>query len=149
MERVHAHLASLTLNDPGKWVGNKEFVFPTWRHPNPKVFTGKRVELCSAPASNMTHDVSGDVKWQPLNTVEPYVVSPNSSHAIKDSMIPFRARRAHLELGNRWNNSSGPQPVQKSASSRSLRSAKSCHVSLRGMTHKGLHTAASLGALTI
>lgn len=149
-ERVHETLNALTLNDPGEWVGNKEFVFPTWRHPDPKRFAGKRVALCTTPATPATHDVSGDLKWMPLNKPEPYVVDPGSSHAIKDSMVPFRARKADLELGARWNNSihraKRGAPMNRSiqsiasdphfASTRSLRSAKSCHVSLRG-----LHTA--------
>lgn len=150
LERVHAHLASLTLNDPGAWVGNKEFVFPTWRHPNPKKYAGARVEYCTTPWTPATHDVSGDLRWAPVNKVESYVVAPDSSHAIKDSMVPFRARRPKLELGNRWNNSrlpekSAPATPAPGASTRSLRSSKSCHVSLRGLTLKSAR--ASTGSL--
>lgn len=139
-ERVHGHLASLTLSDPGPWVGNKEFVFPTWRHPDPAAFTGPRLSLCSAPASNETHDVCSDKYVLPVNSTEPYVNSATSSIAIKDSMVPFRARKVHMELGRRWNNSSR----EAKARPRTTRTAKTCHVSLRGLTHKGL----SAGALS-
>ena len=143
MERVHGHLASLTLSDPGPWVGNKEFVFPTWRHPDPSQFAGSRLKLCSAPASNVTHDISGEKQCLPVNSNEPYVISSQSSIAIKDSMVPFRARRPEQELGKRWNNSSR----DAKRTSRAPRPARSCHVSLRGLTHRGLAHSRSAASL--
>ena len=100
MERVHDSLSNLTVNDSGEW--DEGELFPVWRHVAPSKWKGGRKRLHTAPATGLSHSVTGDPHFAPIHSSEPYVIHRQSSHAVKDSQEGFRPRQKEGELAGEF-----------------------------------------------
>ena len=102
MERVHDSLSNLTVNDSGEW--DEGELFPVWRHVAPSKWKGGRKRLHTAPATGLSHSVTGEPHFAPIHSSEPYVIHRQSSHAVKDSQEGFRPRQKEGELAGEFGN---------------------------------------------
>ena len=81
MERVHDSLSNLTVNDSGEW--DEGELFPVWRHVAPSKWKGGRKRLHTAPATGLSHSVTGEPHFAPIHSSEPHVIHRQSSHAVR------------------------------------------------------------------